>query len=483
MRIAFLILALSISTAGQTAADLVLLNGNIRTLDKQRPRAEAVAVSKGRITAVGTTTKIRKFVGPNTRVLDAKGKLVIPGFNDSHVHFTGIGNQFSHMDLRGALGGGQIVEKIGFFTRFLPKGRWILGGGLTFADIGRFPTLEQIDAASPNNPMLLYSPDYRKALVNSAAMAMAGIRSATGLVEGNAVLRIRKNIPSGHERNWTEIVETASNYAASLGVTSIQDVHSDDLAAVLHDLAANGRLKTRVYECIGIGERRRSIAAKLTAASGDAMVRIGCIKGMSDGSAEEIAELRHGIGESDKAGLQVMIHAIGKTPIGHTIDAFEAVIAENGKRDRRFRIEHGPRMKPADFERLAKSGIVASMQPHLFDRGGSSFGDNYRGFIAAGVAVAFGSDASMTDLNPLYGIYAAVDSGPNSITVEEAVRAYTYGSAYAEFQEREKGTIEAGKLADFVILSEDIFVIDRSEISGTGVVMTIVGGSVVFETK
>ncbi|MGE3467912.1 MAG: amidohydrolase [Pyrinomonadaceae bacterium] len=481
MRTAFLILALSISAAGQAAADLVLLNGNIRTLGKETPRVEALAVKNGRIVALGNSSEIRKLAAAGTKVIDVGGKLVIPGFNDSHVHFTGIGNQFSHLDLRSAPGRDEVLRKVRYYAEFLPKGRWILGGRFDLSQKDLVPTLKQFDAASPDNPVLLYSPDYRTALANSSAMTLAGLSSESGIFDGDAVVRIRRSVPQGHERNWSEIAETASSYAASLGVTSVQDVHSDDLVAVLRDLDSKGRLKTRVYECIGIGERHNAIKAKLTAATGDAMVRTGCIKGQSDGSVEEAAELTRHIAEADKAGLQVMIHAIGRSAIGNTLGAFEAVSEENGRRDRRFRVEHGPRLATADIARLSRNSVIVSMQPHLFDRGGGSFGDNYKGLLAAGTLIAFGSDASITDLDPLLGIYAAVDSGANSITVEQAVRAYTLGSAYAEFQEREKGTLEVGKLADMVILSEDIFSIPPRRIPFARVVTTIVGGNVVYK--
>ncbi len=483
MKAAFVILALSISAAGQPAADLVLVNAKIRTFDKANRQVEALAVSDGRITAVGSSADIRKLAGPRTKILDARGKLVIPGFNDSHVHFTGIGNQFSHLNLRSTQDRDAVLEKVRFYASFLSKGRWILGGQLRLKHAGVVPTLKQLDDASPDNPALLYSPDYRTALVNSTAMKLAGVTSKTGIFENETVVSIRRSVPANHERNWAEIVETASNYAASLGVTSVQDVHSDDLVAVLQSLAANGRLKTRVYECIGIGDRRKAIAAKLTAASGDGMVRTGCVKGQSDGSIEERGELRQSISEADKAGIQVTIHAIGLAPIENTLTAFESVIVENGMRDRRFRIEHAPRIQPEQANRLRQSRIIVSMQPHLFDRGGSSLGDNYQGLLSGEVAIAFGSDASITDFNPLLGIYAATDSGPHSLTVEEAVRVYTFGSAFAEFQEREKGTLEPNKFADFVILSEDIFGVARARIPEVKVLTTVVNGRVVFEAN
>lgn len=474
----FLILIFLLSVDGQTSADLILINANIRTMDAKTPRAKALAVSDGRIIAVGKTNDIRKLAGDQTRVIDAGGKLVIPGFNDAHVHFTGIGNQFSHIALRLAKTRREVLDRIEFYTSVLPKGRWLLGAGLNLSPQD-LPTLAQIDAVSADNPLLIYFADNSSILVNSTALKRAKITQSSPVISGTAIATIRRLVPIDFDRNAAELVETASNHAASLGVTSVQDVHSDDLLVVLNDLAKSGRLKTRIYECIGIHDRKRSIVAGLRAASGNEFVRGGCVKGLAEGADDEVDELRLAIAESDKAGLQVMIHAIGARSNANVLEAFEKVSAANGSRDRRFRIEHVSRMNASDITRLSRSNIIASMQPHLFGAGS----DDFRAIIDSGAMLAFGSDASITDFNPLSGIHAAVNSGGWSITVEEAVRAYTLGSAYAEFQEKEKGSLAVGKLADLVILSDDIFSIENHRIKKAIVVMTIVSGKVVFERQ
>ncbi|MGB7202221.1 MAG: amidohydrolase [Pyrinomonadaceae bacterium] len=476
------ILFFLLSVDGQTSADLILINANIRTLDERVPRAEALAVRDGRIIAVGKTNDIRKLAGDKTRVVVGGGKLVIPGFNDAHVHLTGIGNKFSHLDLRDARDSREVVDRITFFSSILPKGRWILGGGLNLAPqhLGQnLPTLEQLDAVSADNPLLIYFAGHKSALVNSVALKLAKITTTDSVISGATGVRVRQQVPLDHERNWPEVVETASNYAALLGVTSVQDVHSDDLAELLNTLVELGRLKTRVYDCVGIQHRQKAIAAGLKSAMGNAFVRGGCVKGLAEGTSDEIDELRTSILESDRAGLQVMIHAIGTRSNANVLDAFEKVIDKNGRRDRRFRIEHAARMKASDIARLSRFGIIASMQPHLFGAGS----DDFRAVIDSGAMLAFGSDASITDFNPLLGIHAAVNSDSRSITVEEAVKAYTLGSAFAEFQEKDKGTLAVGKLADFVILSDDIFTIEKHRLEKTNVVMTVVGGKVAFERK
>ncbi len=491
--ICFLLFVLAnIPAAAQSAADLILVNANIRTLDAKKPRSEAMAVTKGRITAVGSNAAIRRFAGEHTRVIDARGKLVLPGFNDSHVHFTAIGNQFSYLDMRGIASRADILAEIAGYSAFLPVGRWIIAGGLDYEKLmpaGPIP-LEMIDKASPENPLMIFVEGGKSIITNSAALKRAGITPETkdpsdgvivrdqsgrptGIFTGNAAALVRRHVPAEHAQNWPEIAETASNYAASLGVTSVQDVHSDDLVEVYRQIDQSGRLKTRVYECVGID------AWKKAAVSNHGLVRGGCVKGTTFGIEEEIEELMEKIALADRAGLQVMIHAIGARSNSNALDAFEFVAKLNGRRDRRFRMEHAARADVVDQRRFVSSTIIASMQPHLF-YSGPDYGEDYRSIFDAGVVMALGSDASMTDFNPLFGISAAVNSGSRSLTVEEAVRAYTQIAAYAEFQEKVKGTLEIGKAADFVILSDDIFAVDPRRIAGTKVLLTAVDGKVVY---
>ncbi len=335
---------------------------------------------------------------------------------------------------------------------------------------------------SPENPVLIYSHDYAQGLANTAALAAARVSATNGVVAGDELKRVRQRLPANHNSHLAEIIESAGNYAASLGVTSVQDVHSDDLFDVLNELVARQKLKVRVYDCTGLADRPNAAKAGEWAATGTPMVRRGCRKGAADGDVGEVDELARDIAEADRAGLQVMVHAIGARSNANILTAFECVAATKGKRDRRFRVEHAARMSPADIVRFQRSEIIPSMQPYLFYRGAAA-GDEYRRILDAGTSVAFGSDASMISLDPLLGIYAAVNSGPRSISVYEAVKAYTIGSAYAEFQEREKGTIETGKLADLIILSDDIFTIDRSRIKDARVILTILDGKVVYDNR
>lgn len=485
--------------------DLIIFNAKIRTMDRAKPLAEAVAIFGNKISKIGTTKEIRGLAGAKTKMIDANGKLVLPGFNDAHVHFMGIGNQFSSVNLRDVSSPSEIVERLEYYAKFLPKGRWILGGGWNHENwtLNNLPTKELIDAATPENPVFIYNFDARIALANSLALKLAAINKdtknpeiirdekgePTGILKNSAINQIRKITPESHTKKWAEVAETASNYAASLGVTSVQDVSADNFLEIYRELAREGRLKTRIYDCTNLFEWQKLAAAKMRRADGDAMVRGGCLKSFSDGDSDSLQKLYNYVQPADKAGLQVMIHAIGGSANDIVLTVFERVAKENGGRDRRFRIEHAHNVRPEDLRRFGKSKIIASMQPFLFFGGTWNNTESYRTLLDTNAVLAFGSDASITEFNPLLGIYAAVnrrnsnDISDQTISVEEAVRLYTLGSAFAEFQENVKGTISVGKLADIIILSDDIFSINSEKIRQTKVLTTIVDGKVVYDVR
>ena len=471
-------------------ADLVVINAKVRTMTSSDSIAEAFAVSGNRIIAIGTNKLIRTLIGPSTRVIDAQGRLVLPGFNDAHVHFMAIGNSFSSIDLRYVTTAPEMAQRISRYVRFLPKGRWILGGHFKIEN-SQLPDRKALDAISPDNPIFLYSSDSMTALANSQAFKRASLKddlpdvdrdtsgAPTGIVRGVALQKIAAAIPADHIRNWIEVAETATNYAASLGVTSVQDMHSDDSRAIYRELQRQGRLKTRVYDCLPLRDWKKLMDSRLRNER-DAMVTDGCLKGFSDGDDDAKAVLLRDVAAADAVKLQIMIHAIGRDANRIVLDVFEQTAKLDGRRDRRFRVEHAHKVRDEDLGRFVRSEIIASMQPALFDGSSES---QFGTLMKQKARVAFGSDASMIDLNPLLGIEAAVNAGSESISVYDAVRAYTLGSAFAEFREKEKGTIEVGKLADFVILSDDIFSVPASELKDVKVIWTVVDGRLVYQAK
>lgn len=474
----FLILLIAASVEAQSPPDLIVINANIRTMDKDVPLAEAAAVKDGRFIAVGKTADIQSLAGKTTRIIDAKGRQVVPGFNDSHAHFMAIGNLFSSIDLSSAKSEEDVIAKFRHFARFLPKGRWILGGKL---DPAIRLTAADVDAATPDHPVFVYHSDAKTALANALALKMARLGPEVRVLDAGLIAAMQRAVPNGHVRDWPAIAETATNYAASFGVTSIQDTHSDDMASVYRELDRQGKLKTRIYDCVSLSNWAKLAAFGTRAAEGTAMVRTGCVKGFFDPEDEMTKSLAKDIAAADSTGLQVLVHAIGREANAAVLAAFESAIAANGDRDRRFRIEHAAGMASADLLRLARSNIIPSMQPILFFSEGSGVQDDYRKLIDSGARLAFGADAPMRGFDPLEGIYAAVNAGgKRGLTVEEAVYAYTMGAAYAEFQEKEKGSIKAGKLADLVILTADIFEA-KADIRSARVVLTVAGGRIVYE--
>ena len=531
--------------AFEIKADLVILNAKVRTMDRAKPSAEAVAVAGNKIVAVGTNAEIRVFAGTNTKTIDAKGKLLIPGFNDSHVHFLEGGFQLSAVDLRDAKSPEEFVRRIKDFAAKLPKGRWILGGKWDHENWtpNNLPTRQMIDSVTPDNPVFIDRLDGHMALANSLALKLASVTKDTKDVEGGLIVRdaggnptgvlkdaamsyVNKVVPESSFEQKLEAAQAATEYAASLGVTSVQDMSAGKDVGVYQELARQGKLKTRVYAVSPLPDWERLGKTGVRAAFGDEMLRIGGLKGYSDGSlgsttawffepylddpkstglpADEIPKMYENVSNADKAGLQIMIHAIGDKANDAVISAFERVARENGSRDRRFRVEHAQHLRIADIKRFGAAKIVASMQPfHLIDDGRWAYKRldkrrlkgtyAFRTLLDSGASLAFGTDWAVAPLNPILGIYAAVtrrtldDKNPNGwlpeqkISVEETVRAYTSGSAYAEFQENSKGTITVGKLADFVVLSDDIFTMHPNDIRQTKVLTTVMDGKIIYE--
>ncbi len=485
-------------------ADLVIINADIRTIDNAKPRAAAVAVTQNKISAVGTNREIQRLIGANTQTIDARGKLVLPGFNDAHVHFMSMGNQFFSINLRNAKTPPEVVEKIKFYTQFLPKGKWILGGDWNHENWtpNDLPTAALIDRATPAHPVFIYHESAKIVLVNSLALKLARIDKNTkdpaggeivrdadgkpvGILKDSAINLVKPFVPPFAIGDKLAVAETASNYAAFYGVTSIQDVSADFNTEIYGELRRQGKLKTRIYDCADLAAWQKLTNGNLKKSGGDAMIRQGCLKGIADGDAASTAELYEEIRAADRAGWQVAVHAIGTRANTQILTVFERVAKANGKKDRRFRVEHAHNFRPQDVRRFGSSGIIASVQPFLFSVDTGESLAPLRSLLANRATIAFGSDASLIPVNPLLGIAAAVNaSDPNQkISVAEAVRFYTSGAAFAEFQENEKGTITVGKLADFVILSNDIFTINPKYINQTRVLTTIVDGRVVFETN
>src|SRR5689334_10819675 len=531
-------------------ADTIIINAVVHTMDAAQPTAEAVAIYANRIVAVGSTNDIRKLVGPNTRTIDAQQRLLLPGFNDAHTHSLSGGFQLSSVDLRDASSPQEFAARIKAFAAKTPKGRWITGGDWDHErwPDAKLPTKELIDSFTAETPVFVNRLDGHMALANSLALKLADVTRETADPPGGVIVRDKSGEPTGVLKDaaqsfvWKvvppasfaerlEAARAATNYAASLGVTSVQDMSAGTDVGIYQTLLDHGELKTRIYAVSPLPEWERVARTGVRAHFGSEMLRVGGLKGFADGSLGSTTALFYDpylddsttsgiagdemypegamlkrVQEADRAGLQVMIHAIGDRANDMILSIYEQVARENGKRDRRFRIEHAQHLRAQDIARFARGGVIASMQPyHAIDDGrwaekriGKERAKTtyaFRSLIDSGATLAFGTDWTVAPLNPLLTIYAAVTrrtidgKNPNGwvpeqkISIEETVRAYTVGSAYAEFQENVKGTITLGKLADLVLLDRDIFKIDPNEIENVKVVLTMVDGRVVYEAR
>jgi len=535
------------------AADLIITNAKVYTVDKQQPRAEAVAVLGERITAVGSASAIDAWRGPGTRVIDAGGRLVSPGFNDAHVHFLDSGLGLASVQLKDAGSSQEFAERIAEYAAKQPKGRWILGGTWDEQrwNPPQLPTRELIDRLTPDNPVAVGRYDGHMYLANSLALKLAHITASTpdppggeigrdahgnptGILKDAAQKLIDAVIPPLSHQQRLETARRALAYARSVGVTSVQEMGNpgEDLSRnleVYKELEEKGELTTRIYVAPMITDWQNYAKAGIRRAFGSNLLRTGALKAFADGSLgsttayffqsysddphtrgllteemQPLSKMRNRLIGADRAGLQLCVHAIGDEAISLTLDLFQDVIKADGRKDRPFRIEHAQHIAPKDFDRFAQLGVIASVQPyHAIDDGRwaekrigperikTSYA--YRSLLDHGVRLALGTDWDVAPLNPLLTIYAAVTRAtldgrnPNGwmpeqkLTVAQAVEAYTMGSAYAEFQEKEKGSITPGKLADMVILSDDIFTIDPKLIRTVQVDTTIMDGKVVWQ--
>jgi predicted amidohydrolase YtcJ len=543
----FFTILLAVSAMSQTqVADVIFVNGKVWTVDKAKPSAEAVAVLAGRILAIGSGNEIGKFAGAQTRIVDLKGKLMLPGFIDNHTHFMSGGFQLQSVDLRYAKSEAEFAALIKARAEKYST-RWITGGDWDHDNWpgGNLPTKELIDRTTARTPVFVNRYDGHMALANSYALKLAGIDKntpdpqggtivhdkktgePTGVLKDAAMNLVYRHVPDPGEAEMLEAAKLALAEARKFGVTSIQDVSSGHDVRVYQILRDKGELTARFHCRIPLSQWGNFAAVGIKVPFGDDWVRVGSLKEFADGSLGSSTALffqpftsdpgtrglamdvvldgrleKWGMG-ADRAGLQLSIHAIGDSANSLLLDLFEKITKTNPRWDRRFRNEHAQHIAPKDFHRFATLGVIASVQPyHAIDDGRwaeKRIGHErckttypFRTFLDSGVKMCFGSDWTVGPLSPILGIYAAVTrrttdgANPNGwipeqkITVQEAIEAYSINCAYAAFEEGEKGSITPGKLADLVVLTDDILTIDPVRIEQVGVELTVVGGKIVY---
>jgi predicted amidohydrolase YtcJ len=528
-------------------ADTLIVHADVWTGDSACPAAGSVAISGDRIVAVGAEADVRAWAGPKTMVIDAGQGRLVPGFNDSHVHFCTGGRQLDNVDLRTAPTPAEFSRRIAGRATARP-GEWVTGGDWDEQQWApaQLPTRGLVDDVTPDTPVAVNRYDEHMLLANSVALALAGITAATPDPAGGTIVRDAAGTPTGvlkdaamslvarvipplSEGRRRRALERAVRHAASVGVTSVRDMGPEPADLALYGaLAEEGALSVRVAAAPPLASWQEQARLGIRPRTGTAFFTLGAVKGFSDGSlgsstayffdpylddpstcgllAQEMIPLesmRDRLIAADGAGLQLCVHAIGDRAVSMVLDLYADVERTNGRRDRRWRIEHAQHVRCQDLARFAAMHVIAAVQPyHAIDDGrwaerrigaarlGTMFA--FRSLLDAGATLALGTDWPVAPLNPLLTIHAAVTRATldglhpggwipeQRMAVDEAVRAYSWGSAYAEGQEEQKGRIAAGMLADMVLLTDDIFAIEPRRIQDVSVAWTMVGGQIVF---
>jgi hypothetical protein len=534
-------------------ADLVIINGKVITIDDTNPTAEAIAVRGENIIAVGSTAKISKMIQEgSTKVIDAAGRLVLPGFNDAHVHFGPLDPDY--IELRYTTDPSVITEKVKSQVARSKPGELIKGGHWEhemFTD-KKWPTKELLDKVSTNNPVMLSRADGHSVLVNTYILKASGITKnspdpfggeiqkdpvtgePTGILKENAEgliktgeVKSERTADEESARLWQGYL-LAMKEARELGVTSIQVPGSADFEAY-EKLHKEGLLTGR----IDIGKSltsdtlllRKYLDIEKKFPKNGNWIRFGYLKAFIDGTIGSgtalmfepfndnpetsglammtYEEFENMVVTADRFDFQIGVHSIGDKGNNWTLNAYEKAQQTNGKRDSRHRDEHAQTLIASDIPRFAQLGVIASMQPtHCIsdkkfcvkrmgaERAKGAYA--WKSLTDAGAILAFGTDYQVEPLNPMEGLYASVtrkdrlgEDGEGwypeqKITMEDAIKYYTMGSAYAQFMEDRKGMIKRGYLADIVITDKDLLTIPENEIMKTKVDYTITGGKVVY---
>jgi predicted amidohydrolase YtcJ len=538
------------------AADSIVLHGRIYTLDSKQPWAQALAIRADKILAVGDDATIGTFRGPDTKVIDAAGQLVLPGFVDCHIHFMDGALSLGRVNLEGAKDVTEIQQRLRDYAAKHPGKDWLLGRGWDYAMFGAvaLPDKKYLDDLFPDRPVFLEGYDGHTYWANSKALTLAGItrdtpdppngiivrdpatHEATGALKEAAQNIVAKAAPELTRAERLDALRAGIKWANENGLTRVHSAGGDFPQLALYDeLRRQGDLTLRFYIAYFMDPpemRPQDVEAIETARKKyrDDWIDTDAVKFMVDGVIEshtaamiepysddpslkgklfwDPAKYSSAVAELDKRGLQLFTHAIGELGVRTALDAYQHAEEANHTSDRRPRIEHIETVTTADIPRFGKLGVIASMQPlHSYpdadtldvwarnagpDRASRAW--SWKSIADAGGRYAFGSDWPVVTLNPWYGLQTAItrqtrEGKPEAgfvpsqrLTVAQAVEGYTLGAAFAGRREKTEGSLEKGKLADLIIVSQNIFEIDPHKISETKVRTTIVGGKVVYQS-
>jgi predicted amidohydrolase YtcJ len=507
-----------------TAADLVLLKGNIHTMNPNMPKAQAIALKGNKISFVGTNQQAKGYIGKKTKVLKLDGKTVLPGFIDTHIHVADYGRLLTWLNLESASSIGDIKTQLNHRVNQVGRGKWILGRALNPEGLTEkhLPTRHDLDAVSPENPVVFYCQSGQVCVVNSRALEAAKIKDLTnagiektqtgeltGILRDEATNLVWSSIPEPTEQELYDATEQALEKIVQSGITSIHWIMlSETEVPIIEKLVKAEALPLRVF--LIVPANLLDLALKSLKPLENERFRLGGAVIFSDGYlASRTAALIEPYSDSPKeqgkmlcskaemlliarkikaAGLQVIIHAVGDRAVTEALDVFK----ESGRNLVTPRLEQTAVLNQELVRCIAELGAFVTVQPcvvasefsvwsaesHLGKkRAGWLF--PVRELLKQGVLVAAGSDCPMEPLNPLVGVEAAVNrAGDQKSTVFEAIQMYTISAAAASSEEAKKGSIEQGKLADFVVLSNDPFKVSGEKIDEISACLTIIDGSV-----
>lgn len=512
------------------AATLAVVNGVVWP---PRERATAVAVTGDRIIACGSDGEVRALGDRRTRVIDASGGSILPAFNDAHVHFLMASRSLAELDLYGAETQAEVERRITAYVTS-HSGPWVVGRGWFYSAFpGGMPTVELLDRLVPDRPAYLESFDAHTGWANTKAVTLSGLASS-GVLKEAAMLGLTRHIPARSTAQELDALRAGMRVAAAHGIGSVQEAgEGQDQLELWEALNEAGELTLRVRLAFDMFPGLDSMARKQRLDQYEELshrrrthpwLSTGILKAFADGVVESRTaamlepyegttgrgealwgpdELAAAVRAADARGWQVQVHAIGDAAIRQALDAFAATTP-----GRRHRVEHIEAPAPADIGRFAELGVIASMQPqhaepnrNLFDVWSPNLGPArsangwpWRSILGSGGRLAFGTDWPVVPLDPAASLHVAVNRQTRSgqppggwlpdqrLSLDEALAAWTSGSAYAEHSDDVKGSLSEGMLADLAILDRDVSATPRSELGSLNVTATIVGGRVVYES-
>jgi len=519
--------------------DLILYNANIYTLNKKKPKAQAIAIKDKKITAVGTNQEILKLKTKNTKIINLKGETVIPGLIDCHVHMSAFAHTLQQINLYNITSITQLQQKLKQAAAKKPQNTWIIARGFDHEKFKekRLPTKFDLDKAVPNHPTIITRVCGHLSVANSKALEIANITNhtktekntkicknpdtgePTGILLEDAQQLIMEHLPDPNEEELLKSYKQACKKATENGLTSIHWILSNPKEIqLIQKLHKQKKLPIRTYLITPIEDIDKLTENGLYTGFGDDQIKIGCVKIFADGSlgastaalqspytdnkttrgllVNSKTELEKLIKKSQKNGFQTAIHAIGDRAIKTVLDALEHAQKENTKKNHRHRIEHASVLNEKLIERIRKLEIIISVQPHFIasdfwvtkrlGKKRARWTYPFRTLLTSGVRVCAGSDCPVEPISPLLGVWASVTreiSPQERISIDQAIQMYTINAAFASFEEKTKGAIEEGKLADLTVLAQDPYKVHPHKIKDIRVNMTIVDGKIVYKRK